>query len=233
MADWKRFPRGLSRGAARLASVIVLAPAAGCSFTDFDPLTAGLTAGTGGQAGSSGSGGAGGGGTSSGGTSSGGTESSMAGTDSGPTNLFDNPGFEDGPALWAPLGNCTTTVDGTNPRSGENCLLVSNRTQAWEGASYPLLGILEPGLSYSIAVWARAQSGTYPITLTYKKRCTDDPGDGVYAQLGSRAVSTEWTELTGVVLAPDCTLLESVVYLDAAPVGESYWIDDTRLEVLP
>jgi endo-1,4-beta-xylanase len=229
MVEWNRLSGGLTRGLTRLASVIVLAPGA-CSFTDFDPLTAGLTAGTGGQAGSAGSGGGGVGG---GGAGNAGTESSTAGTDSGPTNLLDNPGFEDGPALWAPLGNCTTTLDTTNPRSGESCLLVSNRTQAWEGPSYPLLGILEPGLSYSLVVWARAQSGTYPITLTYKKRCTDDPSDGVYTQLGSRAVSSEWTELTGLVLAPDCTLLESVVYLDAAPVGENYWIDDTRLELIP
>jgi endo-1,4-beta-xylanase len=193
-----------------------------------------LTAGASGEAGTDGTGlaGASAGGTGNGGTNSGGTDSSMAGSEPGPTKMIDNPGFEDGPALWAPLGNCTTTIDSTNPRSGDNCLLVTNRTQAWEGPSYPLLGVLEAGASYSVSVWARAQMGTYPLTLTYKKRCSDDPSEGVYAQLGSRAVSTEWTELTGVVLAPDCTLLESVIYLDAGPIGESYWIDDTRLEAL-
>jgi hypothetical protein len=233
MAESKRFSRQ-SRRFLRGRVVVVLSTTASwaCSLTDFDPLTAGVSAGTEGVAGAGGSssGGAGEGGE--GGSSIGGGGAEPAEPDAGTTNLFFNGGFEEDPSIWVPMGSCVTRRVTDNPRSGTYCLSTTDRTATWEGPGYLLTGILEPGQPYQVAVWARSEVGSYPLTLTYKRRCTDDPADGIYTQLGTRAVTTAWTELTGVLVVPECPLLESMIYVEGAPVGESFSIDDTSLHLL-
>jgi hypothetical protein len=159
---------------------------------------------------------------------------SGAGVGGGQTgNLLTNGNFDTGPTLWAPVGNCSTALSTTNARSADSCLLTTNRTQLWEGPGYPLNGVLTAGDTYRVAVWVRAEAGSYSMNLTYKKRCTEDPPEGIYTQLGTRLVTTDWGELVGIILAPDCALLESVLYVEAAPIGESYCIDDTSIELVP
>jgi hypothetical protein len=233
MAESKRFSRrqrGFVRGSVAVA--LSTSTSSACSLTDFDPLTAGVSAGTEGFAGGGGSesGAAGEGGE--GGTASGGGGAEPVAPDAGATNLFFNGGFEDDPSIWVPMGTCVTRRVTDNPRSGTYCLSTTDRTATWEGPGYLLTGILEPGQTYQLEVWARSEAGSYPLTLTYKRRCTDDPADGVYAQLGTRAVTTTWTQLTGILVVPDCPLLESMVYVEGAPVGESFSIDDTSLYLL-
>ncbi len=228
MHVWKRSPKFRRQC---LYGLVAAAGASACSLQDYDALTSGV-GGASALGGASGSGGA------SGGTSGGnaGTAGVSAEPDAGPPlNVFANASFDDGPSLWAPVGNCVTQLVTENPRSASNCLMTSNRTMDWEGPGYALMGRIEPGLTYEARVWARADAAgaEYTLKLTYKKRCTEDPAEGVFSTLGSRVVSDQWTELTGLLVAPECTLLESQLYVEGAPVGESYCIDDTSLLLMP
>jgi carbohydrate binding protein with CBM4/9 domain len=245
MSECKRFyPAGAGalRAAVARVSVAVIASGTGCSLGDYDSLGAAYTAAgddapdaapNGGSAGEGGSGGAGGNGgeggavNGAGGTAGGGVGGDQTG------NLLTNGNFDTGPTLWAPVGNCSTALSTTDARSADSCLMTTNRTQLWEGPGYPLNGVLTAGSTYRVAVWVRAEAGSYSMNLTYKKRCTEDPAEGIYTQLGTRLVTTDWSELVGVILAPDCALLESVLYVEAAPIGESYCIDDTSIERVP
>lgn len=226
MHVWNRSPINARRCLYGLAAA---AAASACSLQDYDSLKSGVGGGDG-LGGASGTGGASG--QSSGGTAGTGV---IGQPDAGPVNLFANGSFDDGPSLWAPVGNCVTQLVTDSPRSDGNCLLTNNRTMDWEGPGYTLLGVVDAGITYEVKVWARAEAADaqYTLKLTYKKRCTEDPAEGVYSTLGSRVVTDEWTELTGLLVAPDCTLLESVLYVEGAPVGESYCIDDTSLMLLP
>jgi hypothetical protein len=46
-------------------------------------------------------------------------------------------------------------------------------------------------------------------------------------------MTTEWAELTGFFTAATCTPVESFIYVEGAPVGSSFYIDDAELEPLP
>jgi carbohydrate binding protein with CBM4/9 domain len=242
MPEWKRFyPAGTAalRGAMARLSLAAIASGTACSLGDYDSLGSAYTApgddgpdaaANGGAAGSGGAGGSGG----EGGAVDGAGGSSGAGVGGGETgNLLTNGNFDTGPTLWAPVGNCSTALSTTNARSADSCLMTTNRTQLWEGPGYPLVGVLTGGSTYRVAVWVRAEVGSYSMSLTYKKRCEDDPAEGIYTQLGTRVVTTDWSELVGIIVAPDCALVESVLYVEAAPVGESYCIDDTSIERVP
>jgi hypothetical protein len=243
MPEWKRFSSSAGRFG---VAALVLAPVA-CSLGDFDSLGAGVDqnigdgAGSGGSAGSAGSGA---GGTSgSGGTSDGG--SAGAGGSSGSTgNLIPNGDFDRGATSWACVGNCATALSEGNPRSGTHCLLTTNRTQVWEGPSLSLIGKVTPGETYRISLWVRSEPSGEPdgglpdsfsIGLTQKRVCAStDPPDGTFSQLSAGTATSEWTEQTAVFVAPDCVdLQDSSVYLERAPVGASYCIDDTSLVLVP
>lgn len=223
--------------------------ATACSLQELDKLSAGSAAGSGagelGQAGASAAGAdtqgfdAGWGladeardGGSTGGSSATAGAGGAAGSDVGvPVNVFINGGFESGSSSWERLGNCTVALSTTGPRSGANCLFVSSRTQSWEGASYNLLGRLTPGERYDASVWVRTAAGSYELTLTYAHRCPENV-ENVYTPFGANLVTTDWTELAGTLLEPGCgssTPAFSVLYIEGAPVGEDYYIDDTSL----
>lgn len=213
---------------------------------DFDALTEGPPIGGGGSAGNGGSGGSigdvgGSGGTPSetGGSGGDGGSSGMGGSggtvDAGEPvegNLFINGDFESGPTGWAQVGNCLVQTVTTTARSGSSSLFTSNRTQTWEGPGHTLLNIT-PGQSYRVTVWARSETGSFNLNLTYKKRCTDDDPAGVFTSVGSRFVSDTWSEVSGILVAPECeqSLVESILYVEASITGpaSNFFIDDTSL----
>jgi hypothetical protein len=224
--------------------VLALASAA-CSLGDFDSLGAGPDQNVGGRAGAAGSGGSAGDGGSGGSAGSAGDAGSagVGGSSGEPTNLIPNPGFE-GASSWSCIGNCSAAPVADNPRSGTRCLLTTNRTMSWEGPSLNLMGKVSPAESYLISVWVRSQpsddpdAGTpesYPVKLTHKRLCAStDPTDGVYTNLVEGQVTGEWGELATTFTTPDCSdLQESVLYIDNAPIGASYCIDDTSLTLAP
>jgi hypothetical protein len=196
---------------------------------DFDALSSGALGGSSGVSASLGGGGAAGT-ESAGGTSSGGSGMEPPPPEAGaPTNLFRNGDFETGPPFWAPVGNCSVALSPVDPRAGAACLLTSNRTMTWEGPGYTLLGVANGGETYRASVWVRADAGVYPLSLTMKHRCPDDITDGVFTPLTSTTATTTWAELSGVFVAPTCNALEFILYVEGAPPGETYCIDDTTL----
>lgn len=205
----------------------------------------GGTAGTAGTAGSGGTSGSGGDGGSGG---SGGSNEPVG------VNLIDNPGFETGASQWMPIGPCLVTmIDDPTPRpDSTKCLRTTNRTDTWNGPMLNLLGRVTPGNRYSLTVWARtdagdaegetlADGGVVPpppapasstIGITMKRLCAaTDPATGSFTPLLQGVTSSpEWTELVTSFVAPDCVdLQEFSVYVEGAPPGESYCIDDTSL----
>ncbi|HTV19698.1 MAG TPA: carbohydrate binding domain-containing protein [Polyangiaceae bacterium] len=222
-----------------------------CSLGDFDSLGAGPDQNVGGSGGRGGSGGDGGtagdGGTGgSGDAGTGGTGGSSGAPQTG--NLITNGDFDTGTSTtWACVGNCLTSLSEEDPHSGTRCLLTTNRDQVWNGPSYNLMGKVTPGQTYRVSIWVRSEPGepladggvdpsipdSFTIGITQKRLCAStDPSVGTFIQLSNGTATPEWTEQTAVFVAPDCEdLQESSVYLERAPVGASYCIDDTSVEL--
>lgn len=268
MLKWKglSLPRPVRPSNAPWLVGCVLAVAAGitgCSLGDFDALGAGLDAGSGGTGGSDGtsgsSGNGGDGGTSgSGGTDdggSGGTSGSggsagaggTGGTDQLPPqegNLFLNADFDDPsqPSRFTPLGGCISTLSDMNPRSGDFCLLTTNRAEAWQGPAHPVTSIVRPGNRYTVTAWVRLEStpdagapASSTLQLTLKTLCENSPENGTFTTVAGSTTSVggEWTELTGTVLVPDCVSTDSALYVEnpngALEPYPNFYIDDTSL----
>lgn len=214
--------------------------ASGCSLADFDRLSAGLgSGGSGSASGDSGSGGSGSeehdagpdGSSSLGGTSGEGGSGGDSGAPPTIVNLLQNPGFEEGPSRWTLVGNPVLTIVTDQPRSGNFCLHVTSRdTDLWEGPGYRLLSVVETGATYDFVVWARMETGEAFMGVTHKYRCIQDTTEGTYDNVASSVpVGSEWSEITAIVTVPTCELAESLIYLEGAPVGENFYIDDTSL----
>jgi hypothetical protein len=245
MPQWKRFS---SSSSCICKAALVLAPVA-CSLGDFDSLGAGpdQNVGGGGAAGNAGNAGSAGSGGTSGGGSAGDAGAAGVGGSAGTDatgNLVPNGNFDEGIPSWSCVGNCATALSDSNPRSGTYCLLTTNRTQVWEGPSLSLIGKVTPGETYRVSLWVRSEpnddpdaggADSYSIGITQKRICAStDPPEGTYTQLSSGTATGEWSEQTAVFVAPDCVdLQDSTVYLERAPVGASFCIDDTSLLLLP
>lgn len=221
-----------------LAALSLLGIAAAC-LPDFGELSSGGVGGSGGDGGSGPGGDGGTAGSLTGGTAGVGGTSGGVGGDGGTTssNLFVNGDFENGASFWTPIGGCTTELTTVNPHSPTRCLRTSNRTEDWEGPSHLVTGRVEPGRSYQVRVWARleagAEAGARSLTVTFKNRCSEAGAADVYTQLGTTPVTTDWTELGAAFTTPDCVLAEGLIYVEGAPAGESFCIDDASLELLP
>jgi endo-1,4-beta-xylanase len=210
--------------------------ASGCSLTDFDSLSSGLHANTldnSGGAANAGASGAGGNApplTAGAGSGDGGATSTSADPDAGAgaSNLIVNPGFEDGFSRWAALGSCSLTLSTSDPHSGSECLSISNRTETWQGPGYDLTGVVLEGANYTVKLWMRTDGDASTISLTYKRRCVDESAV-TYLPLGSGTLTGDWTELSAPLNIPNCTLGDSLIYVEGPPVGESFYLDDTSL----
>jgi endo-1,4-beta-xylanase len=206
---------------------------------DFDSLSSGPAIG--GDSGAAGAqpGGAGGSAEGGAGGSAGLAGASGAGHDAGTGgsppagNLIVNGSFDEGPSRWIIVGNPTLTLSSSTPHSPERCLWASNRTETWEGPGYPLNGLVEPGRQYVVSVWARAEEGSMSASVTYKVRCPDDTTEGSFTPLTTVVLTTEWIEVTGFFTASTCGPLESLIYVEASPASGNFYIDDTRLELVP
>jgi endo-1,4-beta-xylanase len=217
--------RSIPRIAAALLLTTVLC---GCSLMDFDGLASG-------QEGLGGAGGLGldngGGGT------SGDADAGMAGSSAGtagsgpvaPTNLIANPGFEEIPSRWIAVGGCNLALSSDSPHTGNSCLLISNRTENWQGPGYDLTFSLKPNASYRATIWARVADGSQPMQLTYKHRCEDETEDTFVPFSLSTRVSTDWTELSASLVVADCKAVQSVIYVEGPAADAEFYIDDTSV----
>lgn len=225
---------------------LALAPVA-CSLGDFDSLGAGRDenvggnggrAGSAGAAGTAGSAGTAGTGGSAGNAGSGGSGGSAGGPSN--ENLINNGDFESAVSQWTPIGGCMTTIieDETPRPTGTRCLLTTNRLESWMGPSLNLLGIVPAGANFRVTLWLRnvlnessdAGLDDYPVNITQKIVCA--AGGTIYNPKPAGLASTDWVELSTTFIAPECEdLQESSVYVEAAPPGATFCIDDTSLVV--
>jgi len=200
--------------------------------------TAGGNGGTGGTGGG-GNGGTGNGGSGgNGGTSAGGKGGGGAGNGGGGAgvNLITNSGFETNSAGWSVFGG-TATIATTSAQahSGTQSLLITGRTQPYQGPQYSVLSVATPGSSYTLSLWGRLPSsnstGSLTVTLHYTCSGGSSAGDNYLTWVATSAASaSSWTQFSGAQTFPACagggTMSAASFYVESPTATLSYYIDD-------
>jgi hypothetical protein len=176
---------------------------------------------------------------------------------SGPVNLVQNPGFEDGTVAWSSFSDGslmpTITTSSTFVHSGLFAGYVTDRTQAFEGMVQEMGGVMLPGHTYAVNAWALfdipdAGAGgsdaapppqTEPLYVTAAERCLDD-GAAVVNYVNIVIINKTpdtWTQLTsaytvsgnGVGVDPQCTLTGLELYVAGPAAGVDLYVDDVSV----
>lgn len=147
-------------------------------------------------------------------------------------NVIGNPGFEAGTGGWFGFGPVVVESSADRAHGGTRSARVSGRTDTWQGVATSLVGGLTPGATYAVRAFAQVGTGTSPVNLTFQNQC--DGGAQAFTPVASAiASSTAWTQLSGTLVAPSCTLSAGNLYIEGAPAGVDIYLDDVEVTLVP
>lgn len=145
-------------------------------------------------------------------------------------NLAANPGFEVGTEGWFNFGpSCVLTVSSDKVRSGDFSGYITDRTEPWNGPALDLSSIMKDGGEYKLSVWAQLDNAkSSMLKLTVKKV---DGNGAEYTNIGAgKATNTEWTKIGGSYMCSiSGELQELVMYVEDAPPGVNFYVDDAEV----
>ena len=138
--------------------------------------------------------------------------------------FFDD--FEDGNGLWGKRGNTTLTTDTENYYSSGSSVLVSGRTDTWQGIGRSLdPTVFVPGKTYSFGAGVLQTNGAteaMKLTLEYK----DSAGETQYRTVASAdAESGVWTKLENTAYTIPTGASAMLLYVESDSTN-SFYIDD-------
>lgn len=142
--------------------------------------------------------------------------------------------FDDGTTQgWGPRGGETVAASTAAARSGTHGLLVTGRTQSWEGPVIDLLGTMTKGTRYTLSVWVRLAPGesSASVRLSVERRTDGTPS---YDQVvgDTTVTSGGWVNLQGsYTLAHDVEFLTA--YVETGSGTASLHVDDFTMSYVP
>lgn len=142
-------------------------------------------------------------------------------------SLLVNPGFEDGDTGWFNFGGPSKiTVTDEASHTGANSVLITGRTESWQGVAQQLSSIMKPGKTYEVSAWIKLKNKANDAGRISIKR-TDDRGDN-YSWVESKTVSDEeWTCINGYYeLDVAGTLKTLELYTEGPGPGVEYYVDN-------
>lgn len=149
-------------------------------------------------------------------------------------SLLINPGFEDGATGWFNFGGPSkVTVVNENSSTGANSVLITGRTETWQGVAQDLIAVMKPGSTYEVSAWIKLKNKASDAGRVSIKR-TDDRGDN-YSWVESKTISDEeWTFISGLYeLNVTGTLKVLQLYTEGPGPGVEYYIDNVVVREVP
>jgi GH35 family endo-1,4-beta-xylanase len=147
-------------------------------------------------------------------------------------NVIGNSGFESGTGGWFGFGPVTLESTPDRAHGGTRSARATGRTDSWQGIATSLVGALTPGASYSVRAFVQVGTGSNQLNLTFQNQC-DGGAQNFTWVTGAVAGSGAWTELTGTLVAPSCTLTTGNLYVEGAPAGVDIYLDDVEVKLVP
>lgn len=128
---------------------------------------------------------------------------------------------------WNAAG-ATIAVTTDDANSGNNSLLVSERSAGWHSAQYNLLNSgMEPGKTYDISAWVKIVGDVADnIKMTVEVQ-DDDNDSNQYLTIAQSSETLTWVKLSSrYTYAPDGDATVFRVYFEADLEDSAYYIDD-------
>ena len=144
-------------------------------------------------------------------------------------NAISFSSFENSTGGWSQFGSPSLTSTIATSKSGDYCLLVSNRTANWHSPKLVLDNLLDVGQTYTFYVWVKLASGGAGNAQISIKNTTLN----IYTSVtSSTAVNDQdWTLLTGDFTYPSSDPM--FAYVKGPNVGDGvvsdFYIDDFTL----
>ena len=151
-------------------------------------------------------------------------------------NLITNSGFETNTTGWSVFGGSATIATTTaQAHSGTQSLVITGRTQTYQGPQYSVLSLVTPGTSYTLSLWGRLPSsnstGSLTVTLHYTCSGGSSAGENYFTWVATSAASaSSWTQFSGVQTFPACagggSMSAASFYVESPSATLSYYVDD-------
>jgi len=141
-------------------------------------------------------------------------------------NLVTNPGFETNSSGWIAWGGAAIATTAVQAHGGQQSGVVTGRSGSWQGGVWELGTQVTPGATYEVGLFGRVSGAASDNGfLTAHIRCAGQPDE--FRRLGSATLTdTGWTEVTGDLVVPPCSLNGIAVYLEGPASGVDLYIDD-------
>ncbi|MDF2925069.1 MAG: carbohydrate-binding cenc domain protein [Paenibacillaceae bacterium] len=144
-----------------------------------------------------------------------------------PSNLLQNPGFENGRVGWSPNGS-SIMADASAAHSGQYSMKVYNRTAPWANVRQSVSMV--NGQTYEGSAWVKLETGTDTVYLTAVVKVN---GTTYYRTIASAAAgSTGWVKLSGRhTFNESGPIGEAELRLYTGSTTNSFFADDMVLEI--
>ncbi|MBP1590418.1 MAG: carbohydrate binding domain-containing protein, partial [Oscillospiraceae bacterium] len=151
------------------------------------------------------------------------------GKDSGSEKeLFFADHFDDGNHSWTGRGGAKLSLSDEKPFDGINCLYVTGRTAAWNGAQKELdLTLFEPGKKYSFSCNAMQTEGGAEETFYMKLQYTDAAGQTNYDAIAeATTIKGEWVQLANSEYTIPADATAAFLYVETKEGTFDFYVDN-------
>ncbi len=143
-------------------------------------------------------------------------------------NLVANGDFESGISGWVAWAG--TIAPSSIAHSGAGSVIVTARTDSWQGPVTDLLSNATPGATYQVRGFARVQgAASAPVSVTVASTCAGEPTS--YTPVaGAVGTDQDFVEVGGSTLVPPCELTGLSLYFEGPPAGVDLIVDDVTVQ---
>lgn len=149
-------------------------------------------------------------------------------------NIVANGSFESGTSGWFTFNGGALSASAERAHGGGQSLLVANRASNAPAAT-DLTSVVKPGVSYPFSLWAsiRSTDGSKALNVTQATSCRAADGSvsttyNWVAGPTNVAADGSWTQFTGTVAVPNCTLTQLLFWVEGG-AGADLFVDDVQV----
>jgi endo-1,4-beta-xylanase len=145
-----------------------------------------------------------------------------------PSELLVATDFEDGTTQgWGPRGpDAQVAATDADANTGDWSLLTSGRTDTWNGPSYDITSLVEPGNTYGFSLWLKLAPDQDPATLRVSVQRDFADADSTFTTVipNTQVTADEWVRFAGE-WSPAGEAVATQLYAESAEALVDFYLD--------